>query len=210
MAFNATQEEGMANFGGAGYGGYGFGGGGIAMILLVVIVLWVLFRDGHGKDGHDGFGFGGNFGGCGPCVRPSFLDESNCEEEKHITKDLWKVDGDVKDQGCKDREATHYEGETTRALIQSNYIQDLRDKLAEKNSEVLTLKSEAFTRSEIAGVMGAIGKVNHDLERLDCQMLKRPPEWGHAVTPCAGSIVSGCGPRRGRCDFDDFDGGIVA
>lgn len=38
---------------------------------------------------------------------------------------------------CQIKNAVHSEGETTRALIQSNTIQDLRDKVADKDRELL-------------------------------------------------------------------------
>lgn len=39
---------------------------------------------------------------------------------------------------CELKTAVHSEGEQTRALIQSNTIQELRDRLADKDRELLT------------------------------------------------------------------------
>ena len=179
MAFAANQEYESANFG----GGMGFGGGGMAMILLVVVILWVLFRrDGFdGEHGRDGFGLGG--GCCIPMSRPWVPDETVCDADKHLTEKLCKVDEDI-----------HSDGEKTRALIEANYIQDLRDKLSEKNSEVLTLKSEAFTRAQIGGVMG-------ELAEIKCHIPKLRPQYACTVEACATQIPTCEGfPRRGRCD----------
>ena len=170
---------------GGGFGVGGFGGGGAwSMIILAVIVLWFL-RDGRGF-GNDGRGYGNGYGdGCyHPMGRPYFPDESNYEEERNINDKL-----------CKLQEVEHSEGEKTRALIEANYIQDLRDKLADKNAEVLTLKSEAFTA-------GLFGKLDSKIEHLACELPKRPPVFSTCSVPCNQEIVTGCGggPRRGFCD----------
>lgn len=201
--FNANQEYEIANMGGGGYGGGAFGGI-FAMIILVVVVLWLLFRDGH-KDGHDG-GYGYGFGGgCGPCVRPSFIDESNYEEERNINAKLCKIDEDVWKTACETQKETHCEGEKTRALIEQNYIQDLRDTINEKNMAIQTMKSEMFTEKRFDQVLGAIAK-------MDCECVKRPPVWAECNTPNSHDINCREGferfdrfPRRGRCDFDCFD-----
>jgi len=202
MAFSAMQEENIAAYGG-GYGG-GFGGS-WCVIIVFFVIAWLLFKDGH-RDGErrDGFGFGN---GCGPCVRPSFIDESNFEEERNIDKKLCCIDKEVIEQGCKDREATHCEGEKTRALIEQNYIQDLRDTISEKNAMIQTMKSEAFTASQIGLVNNKIEKVDEMIERLMCELPKRPPVFAECVTPNTHDID--CGdrfPRRGRCDDFGFGG----
>lgn len=222
MAFSSSQEENIAAYGGAG-GGMG---GSWCMIILIVVILWVLFsRD--GRDGHDGFdgrGFGGfgNFGGCGcgPCVQPTFKDESNYEEERNIDKKLCCIDKEVIQQGCMDREATHCEGEKTRSLIEQNYIQALRDQLSEKNSMIQTMKGEAFTEKKIDQVLAAVGGVRGDVDkqfcrtdaeiaRLACELPKRPPVFAECVTPNTHDIDCGCDrrgfgfPNRGRFDRDD-------
>jgi len=58
--------------------------------------------------------------------------------------------------------------------------------------------------------MAAISKTNHDIERLSCETLKRPPVWGEARIPCSSGVKSCCDHerkevivRRGRCDFDE-------
>lgn len=195
-------------------GGYGFGGGGgLAMVLVILVVLWTLFRDGH-KDGYDGGHRGYGYGdgcGCGPCVRPSFIDESNFEEERNINSKLCKVDEDVWKNGCKDREATHCEGEKTRALIEQNYIQDLRDKLTESQMCNMTLKQEMFTDKKFDQVFNQFCKTDAAIAALACELPKRPPVWAETITPdthhtdCDHRRDSG---RRGRCN--DWDDGCCA
>lgn len=194
-----------------GGGGLWGGGGMFAMIILLVVVFWVLFRDGGRRDGFDGVGHGfghgfGGFGGCGPCVRPSFLDESNFEEERNINSKLCKIEMEQQECCCKELEATHCEGEKTRALIEQNYIQDLRDKLSEKNSEVMMLKSEMFSEKKFDQVLGAIGRTDREIECLKCELPKRPPVFAECVTPNTHDVD--CGreffPRRARCESECF------
>ena len=70
-----NSEADYQNVGGLG-GGYGFGGGGL-FILIAIIIMWLLFRDGHRGERGDGYGHG-----CGEPTRPMFFDESNYEEER--------------------------------------------------------------------------------------------------------------------------------
>lgn len=200
-------------------GGYGFGGGGgvFAMVILMVVVLFVLFR-GNRDDHRDGYGYGYGGGcGCGPCVQPTFKDESNYEEESHlkdklccIDRDIWNTDQDVWKTACETQKEVHCEGEKTRALIEQNYIQDLRDQLAEKSMQNLTLKQEMFTEKKFDQMAALIGGVNHKIERLECETPKRPPVFAECVTPNTHDID--CDDRRFRDDFrrrgrcNDFDG----
>jgi hypothetical protein len=176
---------------GGGYGG--FGGGGWSVMILFFVIAFVLFRrDGFDGGHHDGWGGRGGCDGCGPCVRPSFIDESNYQEERNIDKKLCEVDKDV-----------HADGEKTRALIEANYIQDLRDRLSEKNAEVLTLKSEAFTTAKFDQLAAMIGKTDTAIDRLACEIPHRPPVWADVRLPAEKVCFNECGVRRGRVDFDD-------
>lgn len=187
------------------YGGGSWGGGGMfAMVILLVVVFWVLFRN-DGRRDIDGFGHGfGN--GCGVCVQPTFKDESNFEEERNINSKLCKVDEDIWKTACKTQEVEHCEAEKTRALIEANYIQDLRDKLAHQEMKNQTLKSEMFTTKQIGLVNNKIEKVDEMIERLMCELPKRPPVFAECVTPNTHDID--CRreffPRRGRCDEECF------
>lgn len=226
MAFQNSVEENI--MGGSGLGFGGMGGSGCGLIIIVLLILFVLFKD--GGRGHDGgyapgygmpYGFGG---GCGPCVQPTYKDESNWEQDFHICKEIGAVDKDVIAQGCMDREATHCEGEKTRALIEQNYIQDLRDKLAEKNDVVMSLKQEMFTEKKFDQLATAIACTNNNIDKmfcktdnmisaLSCELPKRPPVWSECVTPLTRDLDRDCRefsefPRRGRLD-NDFCGCAV-
>lgn len=210
MGFMAEQESNAAYYGGGTGAGFGGFGGIFAMIILVVVVLWLLFRDGH-KDGHvEGYRAYGD--GCGPCVQPTFKDESNFEEERNINgklccmdKSIWETDRDVWKTACETQKEVHCDGDKTRALIEANYIQDLRDKLAESNSEKLLLKQEMFTEKKFDQLAALIGSTNHKIERLECETPKRPPVFAECVTPNTHDIdCRDDFPRRRR--FNDCDG----
>lgn len=215
MAFNATQEENIAAYGGYG-GGVGMGGGGAWMaILLVVIVLFILFdrKDGH----HGGYGAGYPFAGgnCGPCVQPTFKDESNYEEESHlkdklccIDKDIWKTDSDVWKSACETQQIEHCEAEKTRDLIRCEAEKNLRDKLAESQMLNLTLKNEMFNERKFDKLENMIGA-------LACETPKRPPFYACGGEPTVYPYPPHNYPqmsygRRDNCGCNDGfrDGGI--
>ena len=170
---------------GFGYG-YGDGGGGLVMVVLFLLILFAIFGGGFGRFGRDGEGHGHGCG-CGTHgCRPAYYDESNYEQDKYT---CGKFD--------KGYEVAHFEGEKTRALIEQNYVQDLRDKLSDKNTEIVALKGQIYSDAKFGEVFGKLG-------HIECEMLKRPPVWGCADTPVVKHVdnqCTPCEPRRGR--FDD-------
>lgn len=227
MAFSSGNiDEAVTNYGGMGGLGYGGGSGAWAMIILIVVVLWVLFsKDGHGHDGGHAPGYGyGYGGGCGPCVQPTYKDESNWEQESHlkdklccIEKEVLKTDSDVWKSACETQKEVMCDGQKTRSLIEANYIQDLRDKIAEQNSNIQTMKSEAFTERKFDQLAQAINCTNSNIDKmfcktdsmiaaLSCELPKRPPIYADCKTVAQKDIDSSiCNynnnyPRRGNCD----------
>lgn len=62
-------------------------------------------------------------------------------------------------QNCCDiKNAMHYEGEATRGLIQANTIQDLRDKLDEKNSIIQGQQASLSNAEQTQFILNALGK----------------------------------------------------
>ena len=178
---NQIDEAGYGNLASSG-GGYGAGfGGGWLMFIVIAIIFWLLFRN----EKHDGYGDGGNCGirGC----RPAYYDESNYEQERNLDNKLCGIDKDV-----------HKEGDETRALIQNNYIQDLRDRLDAANDEKLALKAQIYNDGKFGAVFAELGSIK-------CRMPELRPVYASTVTPCCGTLPIGCGePRRGTCGFDDI------
>ena len=165
---------------GGGYG-MGYGGGGV-MVILVLIILFALFGGGFGFGrGRDGYGDGDRHCGVSGC-RPAFYDESNYEEEKHLDNKI-----------CNSTDKILASEASTRQLIETNYIQDLRDKLAEKNTEVVALKGQIYSDAKFGEVYAKLG-------HIECELPKRPPVWAECATPVARHIDNGCAPCRGKLD----------
>jgi hypothetical protein len=175
------------NIGSSGMGGYGYGGGGnFVWILLALVIFWLIFerKDGH-RDG--GYAYGG---GCGiHGTRTAFYDESNYEEERNLRADY-----------CNKTDKILDSEEKTRALIEKNYVQELRDKLTKQEMENMTLKSEMFIGAKF-------GEINHRLDRIDCEIPKKMPTFAATTVPCNTSTTTGCGGERREvrrgCGFED-------
>lgn len=75
------------------------------------------------------------------------------------------------------------------------------EKINALQMEVQTLKTEKYIDCQTDKTMAAIGQVGRQVERLDCECLKRPPVWGEAVVPCGHEINE----RFGRCGGRDRD-----
>lgn len=75
-----------------------------------------------------------------------------CDTQKEIIQNRF----DASQNTCAITNAIHAEGEQTRALINANTMQDLRDKLAEKDRDVL---ARDFQLSQIAQTTSIIDQV---------------------------------------------------
>ena len=75
-----------------------------------------------------------------------------CDTQKEIIQNRF----DASQNTCAITNAIHAEGEQTRALINANTMQDLRDKLAEKDRDVLT---RDFQLSQIAQTTSIVDQV---------------------------------------------------
>lgn len=222
-----------------GYGG-GFGGGGggfgscFAGIILVVVVLWLLFRtdrnDGHGNGHGNGHGDGVNIGntlgiGAYPflagayggncnydCKPKMVMDMSNCE----VDKDLWKVDADVWKSACETQKVVVAGDQAILDKLCAQENQNLRDKLAESYAEKAALKSEFYTEKKFSGLEGLIYKMDNQndkniaclagaIKELSCELPKRPPVWCEGITPNTHHTDCHDFPRRSKFRNDDCD-----
>lgn len=57
---------------------------------------------------------------------------------------------------CAIKEATHAEGEATRALIQANTIQDLRDKVADRDRDLMTANFQISQAAQSANIIESV------------------------------------------------------
>lgn len=108
-------------------------------------------KDGfYGNQGtmKDGF-----YGIQGALAENRFAQQNCCCEIKGGIKDL---SAEGYRNTCEITTAIHAEGEATRALINSNTMQELRDKLAEKEREV---QARDFQLSQIAQTNNIVGQV---------------------------------------------------
>jgi len=160
-------------------GGFGFGGGGWLLGGLIIFLL--IFKDGFfGHRGSHSEGHGGDRGR----ERNWFPDESNFQLGRELDNHMCKIDKDVQEQGDK-----------TRALINNNTIQDLRDANTEKAAKILQLEAEAFNGARF-------GKLEAMFEALACRMPVMEPQYVASRGMCLAERPS-CGePRRGGCDFN--------
>lgn len=231
---NYFKEDGDAQiigvpYGRGGYGGgegTGFGGGsGLWCIIVFLIVAWLLFRQDRNDCNGNNYGGGSMpypypaypyppYGGgncCSPldCKIPMTPDMSNCE----IDRDIWKVDADLLKCCCEEKEVTHMEAEATRALINANTMQDLRDKLAEKACEVQALKTQQYTDSKFDALNAKLCKEDHEtdkqfgyinqrFDKLFCELPMRPPVWCEGITPNTHHTDCHDFPSRKGCGND--------
>lgn len=158
--------------------------------------------------------------------RPIYMDESNWEEEAHLNKRFCGIEHDIhrldKDMCCENhrtreemlcensrlRDEIRLENEKTRALIENNYVQGLRDKLAEKDRVITEMKSAAYADAKFDQVFGVLGATNAKLNHIECEIPKRAPVYAQTVTPDTHLISreydTACAtPRRGVIN-DDF------
>lgn len=62
-------------------------------------------------------------------------------------------------QNCNDlKNAMHFEGEATRAMIQNNLIQELRDKLADKNLELQNANNTIVNSNQTSSILSSLGR----------------------------------------------------
>lgn len=180
MAFVADQESNIAAFGGGGHsGGYGMSGS-WSMIILVVVVLWLLFKDGHNNNvyaGHHGNG-------------------GHCYDLGSNVKDMpdYMVDRDVINQGCQSRALAAAEGEKTRALIMHNQeraddkaYQELMLANLQKDSQIQTLALENNFQQKLSLLGNEVERgfagISHLVDNINCNMVKRPPYYAQGYVP---------------------------
>ena len=57
---------------------------------------------------------------------------------------------------CSLKEIAHAEGEATRALIQANTIQDLRDKVADRDRDLMTANFQISQAAQSANIIDSV------------------------------------------------------
>lgn len=203
-------REDVTNYGsrsGIGGGDYGYGGGfgsGIWIFaILIVFVILAVMRDGHGRgfDGHPG-GFAGF--GCPPVCKPvedvavagiakevAILNgQAIANNEKQTGILVHAIDQQTCQMllGEKDimNQASQIAAEQA-VSIRDMKIADLRDKVLGLEALALHEKTMnaigAQTAATNAHISASNCELNHRLDRIECEVPKRPPTWAASVTP---------------------------
>ena len=68
---------------------------------------------------------------------------------KHFSEENYK-------NTCEITNAIHAEGEATRALINHNVMQDLRDKLADRDRDLMTANFQLSQQAQSANIIGTL------------------------------------------------------
>lgn len=141
-------------------------------------------------------------------IAQSRFDTQNCCCETNRNIDSVRFEN--AQNTCAITNAIHAEGEQTRALINANTMQDLRDKLAEKDRDVLArdfklsqLNQNAFiSATSDAGVAEIIRRTGHDCPQPS--YVVQPPQPVAFPTNCCGNVnyagygnYCGCGNNSG-------------
>lgn len=195
---------------GAGYGGDGYGGSGIWVfaILIVFVILALAFRrndnDHNGHFGHFG-GFPG-FGGCGcpPVCKPvedvavagiakeiAILNgQAIANNEKQTGILVHAIDQQTCQMllGEKDIMQQAAQIAADQAIgMRDMKIADLRDKVIALENFALHEKTMNAIGAQGAATNAHISSIdcqlNHRLDRIECEVPKRPPTWAASVTP---------------------------
>lgn len=125
-------------------------------------------------------------------IAQSRFDTQNCCCETNRNIDSVRFEN--AQNTCAITNAIHAEGEQTRALINANTMQDLRDKLAEKDRDVLArdfklsqLNQNAFiSATSDAGVAEIIRRTGHDCPQPS--YVVQPPQPVAFPTNCCGNV----------------------
>lgn len=136
-------------------------------ILIMIFLLFIVFGGGFG---------GGFFGrGCG---------NNNCYD---TDRDVWGSERQqiidsartqflIEQRTADSIAATNAMGNSINQKIDYYAYQDLRDQLSDAKAENIALKSQMYSNAQF-------GALNARLDKLDCQIIKRPPFWGCGVYP---------------------------
>lgn len=95
----------------------------------------------------------GFYGIQGALAENRFAQQNCCCEIKGSIKDL---SSEGYRNTCEITTAIHAEGEATRALINSNTMQELRDKLADRDRELQTVNFQLSQQTQTAALVGTL------------------------------------------------------
>ena len=188
-------------FGRSSDGDHGYGAG-----LLIVIVLVVLFaafsrnwggwgdggghRDGGGYampypvyGGGPGWGRYGVEGVADAMAIHRSTDAGYAHLSKEVCADTGKVIHDIDIQACATREKIGEEGRRAEERSYRAEIDRKNDELAKERLANAELKGVILQKETVSAVQASNCELNHRLDRIECEMLKRPPVYPEAYLP---------------------------
>lgn len=157
-------------------------------IVIVIFLLFIVCGGGFGNGFFGGRGFGA-FNGFPGSVGEGFGFQNykaTCDAEKAEIINTASTQYKVVDQGNLTREAIAAEAQTTRALINQQAMQDLRDKYAEALRQNTMLTAQLYSDSKF-------GALEKQIAEIQCNMLTRPKISGVGVSCPSAGILNGLG-----------------
>lgn len=157
-------------------------------IILFVIIVWVFgaFTGGFGNG--FGYGFGNRAYGVGvDGYNLGFEDyKAICEGQKANIVNTATTQYLIEQQSANTRELVTAQSNMLATKIDFYEYQNLRDKVSERDREIMQLKNEIFVKDQLA-------PVNAQLADISCKMLTKPQISGVGVACPSAAILNGLG-----------------
>lgn len=176
-------------------------------LVIVIFLLFVFMRQGFGG-GFFGNGFGGFNGGWTPWGNLAgdfgFQNyRATCDAEKTEMQNFSDIQHQISTTSAATQASIYADGNATRAMINEQTIQDLRDRLNDAQRDNLMLTNQLFVKDSIAPITAQLTAIQNN-------MLVRPNVTGvGAVCPNAG-IINGLGISSGGCGCGGLGGSVIA
>ena len=162
-------------------------------LVIVIFLLFVFMRQGFGN----GFGWGNGFPGFGGNWGPWALNgaagdigfqnyRATCDAEKTEMMNFSDIQHQIATTSAATQASIYADGNATRAMINQQEIQSLRDRLDDAHRENLVLTNQLFVKDQLA-------PITTQLNAIQSTMLTKPTLSGvSAVCPSAG-VINGLG-----------------
>lgn len=163
--------------------------------IVIILFLLFLFMGGNGFGrGLFGNSFGAGFGnGFGPFGWGNLAGDfgfqnyrATCDAEKTEMQNFSDIQHQIATTSAATQASIYADGNATRAMINEQTIQDLRDRLNDAQRDNLVLTNQLFVKDQLA-------PITTQLNAIQSTMLTKPTLSGvSAVCPSAG-VINGLG-----------------
>lgn len=173
-------------------------------IVIVIFLLFIVCGGGFGNGFFGGRGYGPLNGGYGSIGEGFGFQnyKATCDAEKAEIINTATTQYKVVDQGNLTRDVISAEAQATRALINQQAMQDLRDKYAEALRQNTMLTAQLYSDSKF-------GALEKQIAQIQCNMLTRPKISGVGVSCPSAGILNGLGINNLNCGCGAYNG-VVA